>query len=302
LRTIGTRGCGRFSLPVSIKNDLQAGGKLFCETAREAVLSWNTLAPEGELFVRILRAHQPDSDWLPHAKWSRTGRHSFSAKDHDLIIETDVVRSSQPFDGMEVTAQGVDFALLALATPTYNTPSAGYAKSGIKLDVPLRTQYVEQERGWCSPAALSMLNAFHGHDIDVAATARSVFDFAYNGTGNWAFNTAFSGTLGLRAVVAYLRNLDHAAHFLARGIPLGLSYSWNGDELPGAPIEHSDGHLVALCGFNDNGDCLINDPAAPGVAVVYPRAAIENIWQRNKGIAYIVAPPDNRDLEALING
>ncbi|MBC5815693.1 MAG: C39 family peptidase [Candidatus Eremiobacteraeota bacterium] len=298
--TIGTRGCGRFNLPVSIKND-PAGGKLFCEPTREAVLSWNTLAPEGELFVRILRAHQPDSEWLPHAKWSRTGRHSFSAKDHDVVIETDVVTSSQPFDGIEVAAQDVDFRLLALATPVHNTPSAAYAKPGIKLDVPPRTQYVEQERGWCSPAALSMLNAFHGHDFDVAATARGVFDFAYNGTGNWAFNIAFSGSLGLCAVVAYLRNLDHAASFLARGIPLALSYSWSGDELPGAPLEHSDGHLVALCGFTDSGDCVINDPAAPGVAVVYPRAAIEKIWLRNKGIAYVVAPAVSRDLEALIN-
>lgn len=265
------------------------------------MLSWNTQAPEGELFVRILRAHQPHSPWLPHAKWSRTGRHSFSAKDHDVIIETDVITSAQPFDGIEVAAQGVAFALLALATPVRNAPSATYAKPGLRLEVPERSQYVQEERGWCSPAALAMINAFYGHDIDVASTARGVFDFAYNGTGNWAFNTAFSGSLGLRAVVAYLRNLDHAARFLTRGIPLALSYSWSGDELPGAPVEHSDGHLVTLCGFDASGDCIINDPAAPGVRVLYPRGAIENIWLRNKGVAYVVAPADTHDLEALIN-
>lgn len=265
------------------------------------MLSWNTQTPEGELFVRILRAHQPDSPWLPHAKWSRTGRHSFSAKDHDVIIETDVITSGQPFDGIEAGAQGVDFALLALATPAYNTSSAPYSKPGFQLDVQELSQYVQEERGWCSPAALAMINAFHGHDIDVASTARGVFDFAYNGTGNWAFNAAFSGSLGLRAVVAYLRNLDHAASFLARGIPLALSYSWAGDELLGAPLEHSEGHLAVLCGFTDGGDCIVNDPAAPDVRVVYPRAALEKIWLRNKGVAYVVAPPDAPDLEALIN-
>ncbi len=34
----------------------------------------------------------------------------------------------------------------------------------------------------------------------------------------------------------------------------------------------------------------INDPAAPNVRVVYPRNAIERIWQRNEGVAYVIAP------------
>jgi hypothetical protein len=48
--------------------------------------------------------------------------------------------------------------------------------------------------------------------------------------------------------------------------------------------------LVVLRGFTENGDCAINDPAAPGVSVVYPRRAIEAIWQRNNGVAYVIAP------------
>ena len=45
-----------------------------------------------------------------------------------------------------------------------------------------------------------------------------------------------------------------------------------------------------LSGFTENGDCAMNDPAAPNVRVVYPRSAIEAIWQRNNGVAYVVAP------------
>jgi hypothetical protein len=45
-----------------------------------------------------------------------------------------------------------------------------------------------------------------------------------------------------------------------------------------------------LCGFTRSGECAINDPAAPNVRMVYPRAAIENVWQRNEGVAYLVAP------------
>jgi hypothetical protein len=159
------------------------------------------------------------------------------------------------------------------------------------LDVPARSQYVvEEERGWCSPTALSMLHAYFGLDHDVATTARAVFDRAYNGTGNWSFNVAYSGSLGLRAAVVYLRNLEHAQRFIQAGIPLAISYSWKAGELPGAPIEHSDGHLVVLSGFTANGDCAVNDPAAPHVRMVYPRASIDSIWQRNMGIAYAVAP------------
>ncbi len=157
--------------------------------------------------------------------------------------------------------------------------------------MPPRTQYVNEERGWCSPASLSMVHAFFGHDFDVASTARAIFDYAYNGTGNWAFNVAFSGELGLQAVVAYLDDLDHARRFLERGVPVIMSYSWRAGELPGAPIEHSDGHIAVLRGFDTEGNCLINDPAHPKVRVTYPREAIERIWQRNKGVSYIVAPP-----------
>jgi hypothetical protein len=135
-----------------------------------------------------------------------------------------------------------------------------------------------------------MVNAYHGIDRAVEETARAVLDRAYNGTGNWAFNTAYSGSLGLRAAVAYLQNLDQAARLIERNLPIVISYSWREGELPGAPLPHSDGHLVVLRGFTENGDCAINDPAAPAVRAVYPRSAIEAIWQRNNGVAYVIAP------------
>lgn len=265
--------------------------RLTFEPAREGVLSWNTFADRGTIEFRLLRAHTPATQWLPYAQWTTDGRKSFSTKHAGVTVDVDVIRSSQRFDGIEVRAPGVEFNAVYFAMPERGEPSLPYAAQARILDVPARSQFVvEGERGWCSPTALSMLNAYHGLDFEVAATARAVFDRAYNGTGNWSFNVAFSGSLGLRAAVVYLRNLDHAARFIDAGIPIAISYSWKGDELPGAPIEHSDGHLSVLCGFTENGDCAMNDPAAPNVRVVYPRRAIENIWQRNNGVAYAVAP------------
>lgn len=261
------------------------------EPAREGVLSWNTFSESGAIAFRLLRAHEPATPWLSHVEWSAQGRRSFSPEHEDVRVEIDVIRSAQPFDGIDVRAQGVEFKALAFATPVRNEPSMPYIGQARILDVPARSQFVvEGERGWCSPTSLSMLNAYHGIDYDVAATARAVFDRAYNGTGNWSFNVAFSGNLGLRAAVVYLRNLDHAQRLIEAGIPVAISYSWSGGELPGAPIEHSDGHLAVLCGFTANGDCAVNDPAAPHLRVVYPRAAIERVWLRNRGVAYAVAP------------
>jgi hypothetical protein len=266
--------------------------RLFFEATRDGVLSWNTHAPAGRLAFRVLRARTPASDWLDHSEWRPAGAKSLSPARDGISVDVDVIRAGQPFDGIEVRAPGVRFELLAFSAPVRTRPSLPYARTSFILDVPARSQYAEEpnERGWCSPAALTMIHAYHGVDSPVAQTARGVFDRAYNGTGNWSFNVAYSGRLGFRAVVAHLCNLDHAQRLIERNLPLAISYSWGPGELPGAPLDRSDGHLAVLCGFTREGDCAVNDPAAPNVRVVYPRGAIERIWQRNDGIAYVVAP------------
>lgn len=286
---------------LAFRTDVGELAALTFEAAREGVLSWNTFSESGSLAFRLLRAHVPATPWLTHVEWSAEGRKSFSPAHEDVSVDIDVIRAAQPFDGIEVRAPGVDLNALAFATPVRNEPSMPYIGEARILDVPARSQYVvEGERGWCSATSISMLHAYYGIDYDVPSTARAVFDRAYNGTGNWSFNVAFSGNLGLRAAVVYLRNLDHAQRLIEAGIPVAISYSWSGDELPGAPLEHSDGHLVVLCGFTANGDCAVNDPAAPNLRVVYPRAALERIWLRNKGVAYAVAPA-GLDFVSIVN-
>lgn len=264
------------------------------EPAREGVFSWNSFSERGVIELRLLRAGKPDSPWFKYAQWNPGARQSFSAQMDScgVRVDVDVLRATEPFDGLEVRAEGVEFRALSFASPAHQRPSLPYLGEARILDVPPRSQYVvEGERGWCSAATLSMIHAFHGIDNTVQQTARAIFDSAYNGTGNWSFNVAFSGALGLRAAVVYLRNLDHAQRLVDGGIPLAISYSWVDGELPGAPVEHSDGHLAVLCGFTAQGDCAMNDPAAPNVRVVYPRTAIERLWQRSGGVAYVIAQP-----------
>lgn len=273
--------------------------RLHFEPARGGVLSWNTHTPAGRVQFRLLRAGTPASDWLDLAEWRPGGAKSFSPEHDGTRVDVDVIAAVQPFDGIDVRAIDVDFELVAFSSPVRSQPSLPYGREALILDVPALSQYStsstlfragSNDRGWCSPASLAMIHAYHGIDRSVEDTAQNVFDRAYNGTGNWAFNVAFSGRLGLRGVVAHLRNLEHAQRLIERNLPLAISYSWSEGELPGAPLAHSDGHLAVLCGFTRDGDCAINDPAAPNVRVVYPRASLERIWQRNEGVAYVIAP------------
>jgi hypothetical protein len=281
----------------------RGGATLFFEPTRTGVLSWNTLTPKGRIAFRLLS----DGDWLDHSEWQSDAATSLSPAHAGTNVEVDVISALQPFDGIEVRAPGVQFELLAFSAPVHSRPSLPYARDAFILDVPARSQYpstkpTKEERGLCSPASLSMIHAYHGIDLPLEQAALGVFDRAYNGTGNWAFNVAYSGRLGFRAVVAHLRNLDHAQRLIERNLPLAISYSWGPGELPGAPLPHSDGHLAVLCGFTCGGDCAINDPAAPNVRVVYPRTAIERIWQRNDGIAYVVAPVGVEFADVLAGG
>jgi hypothetical protein len=167
------------------------------------------------------------------------------------------------------------------------------------LNVPAISQYdpaYPHERGWCSPAALTMLLEYWGFPQALPDVAQAVYDDAYGGTGNWTFNTAYASSLGLCAAVVHLDGLDHAGLFLAAGIPLALSFAWrNRNELPGAALESSTGHLAVLRGFSANGDPHVNDPAQTEVPTIYPRAALDRLWRAHGGIAYVLVPADRAD-------
>lgn len=273
--------------------DVGGSTKLNFDVTTSGVLSWNTHASEGRIAFRLLRDDVPTTPFLDLMTWSESGRRSFSPQHDDVRVDTDVIRASAPFDGIEVAAD-VAFDQLAFSAPyprgDYGVSTFGGDSARI-LDVAARSQFVvEGERGWCSPTSLAMVHAYHGIDLTTEGTADAVYDTAYGGTGNWSFNAAYSGVLGFRASVAHLRDLEHARRLIELGLPIAISYSWHGDDLPGAPVEHSDGHFVVLTGFTESGDCAVNDPAHPQLKVVYPRAAIERIWLRAGGVAYAVAP------------
>jgi hypothetical protein len=269
-----------------------------------AVVSWNTDAPSGGIAVIAHRTDGSVSEPLLYARWSASERRSLGGADAKTRVETDVVQSDVPLSGIGV-ASTVELDAVAVTVPPPPDARVARRTHAAMLDVPKFSQYLAahpDQRGWCSAASLAMLLRYHGVKAAVPAVARGVFDTAYGGTGNWAFNAAYAGSRGLRGVVAYLRGIDHVAAFVDAGLPVAISISWKPGELPGAPLEHSDGHLLVVRGV-DATQVAVNDPAHAAVATRYPRAALDLVFRSAGGIAYLVAPRERtNELVALANG
>jgi hypothetical protein len=191
------------------------------------------------------------------------------------------------------------------------------------LDVPTYSQevhtgdYPQWDGGgeaWCSPTSTSMVVAYWGtgptpedygwvlaDDPDhpdpwVDHAARHTYDYNYDGAGNWPFNTAYAGTFGLESFVTRLRSLTEAEQFVKAGIPVVVSVSFKESKLDGAGYS-TNGHLMTIVGFTEDGDVVVNDPAShllpsdDEVRVTYDREQLENAWiGHTGGISYIIHP------------
>lgn len=218
-------------------------------------------------------------------------------------------RSASP----SVDMVGAVASRLPSGTPAVSAPGVG---RGIVLDVPRYSQMIHrgdfEEYGgggeaWCSPTSVAMVLAYYdslpgaadyawvgsGHvDPWVDEVARRTYDKAYEGTGNWSFNTAYAATRTGHAMVTKLRSLREAEDLVAAGIPVVASISFASGALGGAPISSSRGHLLVIVGFTDSGDVVVNDPAAStrsGVRRTYDRAQFEAAWlPASGGLAYLI--------------
>lgn len=193
---------------------------------------------------------------------------------------------------------------------------------GVVLDVPALSQQVHcghypQWGGggkvWCSPTSVAMVLRYWavGPDADELAWvdppvdaivdhgARNSWDYAYRGAGNWPFGTAYAARYGLRAWATALRSLRDAEEWIASGVPLVISLAHAPGELDGAGY-HTEGHLMVVIGFTEDGDVVVNDPASHELAsndevrVTYRRDQLERLWlEHSRGACYIILPVDH---------
>lgn len=210
-------------------------------------------------------------------------------------------------------------------------PSTPGGAEGVELAVPRYSQQIHAGQykayggggdAWCSPTSNEMIDEFWGAhptaadlswvdpsyaDPTVDYAARETYDYRYQGTGNWPFNTGYAAHYGLDGEVVQLRNTGDLEQLVAAGIPVAISVAFDKGELTGADYSTA-GHLMVVVGFTASGDFIVNDPFSASDAAVrhiYPRAQLENIWLRtywtradgskgygSGGVAYVITPHD----------
>lgn len=291
-----------------------------------AVVSWNADTPPGTWIEVLARARVAgrDTKFYNLGVWasdrSTVQRHSVKGqRDADGTVAVDtLVLSDQnpPADAVQLKVRlfsarpgeaspAVRLAAVATSPPSRRpaTASAGDpTRWGRILEVPPCSQRAYPDGGevWCSPTSTSMVLGYWSTDPGpceprVRAAVDGVYDWVFDGYGNWPFNTAYAATGGLEAYVARFSGLDQAEAWIAAGVPVVMSYAWTPGALPGAPVSSSEGHLGVLVGFDASGDPVVNDPAGASdgdVRRTYPRAQFEALWQEHSGgTAYLMYPP-----------
>jgi hypothetical protein len=291
---------------------------------KDAIASWNAITPAGSWLEVQFRAQYGTrwSKWYVLGIWaadtSTVARHSVNAQgDTDGFVATDTFVSSNKKETTNkfqlklrlFSADGSALPAVQNASLAYSTEppkSAGVSAGnpalwGKLLDVPECSQMVYPDGGevWCSPTSTSMVLGYLNHDTGpceprVRAAVEGVYDWIYNGHGNWPFNTAYAATFGYESYVARFTSLAKAEEFIAAGIPVIMSIAWGKGDLTGSGVDSTNGHLLVLVGFDASGNPTINDPASPTddtVQRTYLRSEFEPLWlQASGGTVYLIYP------------
>ncbi|MBU0926947.1 MAG: C39 family peptidase [Spirochaetes bacterium] len=276
------------------------------------------------------------SSWRTMGAWapgeSTVRRHSVEGQDDAAArVSTDTFEPRLPADAFQArfylfAATGPGGEPIPAAMPAVRAFSLAYsdpkpAAESIEPSAPLEdprvarglvlgavprcSQMVYPNGGnvWCSPTSVSMVLGYWRGDQGpcesrVRAAVAGVYDHVYEGHGNWSFNAAYAGSIpGMEAYVARFSGLDRLEPWIAAGVPVVLSVSWNNDEgrlMTGAPVAKTDGHLTTLVGFDDDGNAVMNEPASPSNETVrrtYDREELEVRWlSASGGVAYVIFP------------
>jgi hypothetical protein len=294
---------------------------------QEAIASWNAFTPPGS-WIEVQFSARYGTRW---SKWYVLGiwasgystikRHSVRLQgDTDGFVAVDTFVSSNKKE----TTNAFQLKILLfskdkIAIPSVQNASVAYSTSAPKTAVasspgrsmpitlphaiPQCSQMVYPDGGevWCSPTSTSMvLGYWNSNSTASCATLVSdavdgVYDWIYDGHGNWPFNTAYAATKNLEGYVARFTSLKQAEEFIAAGVPVVMSIAWDKGDLTGADIASTNGHLLLLVGFDAQGNPIVNDPASPsdGAAVqhTYLRSEFEPLWlQASGGTVYLIYP------------
>ena len=286
----------------------------------EIIPSWVAATPDGSWIEVDLRVQQNER-WSPFyrmAVWDEARDHSrrqsFGMQRDDLgHVATDTLVLHAPIDAIQPRLllhgeSSVRALRLCVSAPSEEASFVA-PNACPEIHVPLRSQMIYPNGGevWCSPTSVTMVLAywyertrvpqlapFTALDAIPNITVPGVYDPAYEGHGNWSFNTAFAARYGMNAYVTRFGSLRELEPWLQAGMPVVISVSWKEGTLQNACLPSSNGHLLVVTGFDADGNATVADPAAreiAGVRRLYRADELERAWQTNSsGTAYIIHP------------
>jgi hypothetical protein len=283
----------------------------------EIILSWNVRA-EDDGGIYITMSLSPDStNWFDfyYQTWGGIDRDTLPVPDipskiKDIgYLDEDIIRLKQPMQFYQFTVHtyaGKDGWLLFDRAAVCYTKTDGtkrelkkyapteYAITPVNLAVPYRSQ------GWlpdsisgktCSPTSVGMVLNYYNLDYSTIEVARATYDKYNDIYGNWPYNAQAAYILGMkRTWIARHNSFKELAGELADGKPVVISIAVDYDQkLTGAPYKTTDGHLIVVRGFDQDGNVLVNDPAARDIEhgmVTYNIDELTNVWVGHDGVAY----------------
>ncbi|MDF2697650.1 MAG: hypothetical protein K0S65_6033 [Labilithrix sp.] len=244
-------------------------------------------------------------------------RHSVEGQaDANGDVATDTLELTRSADALRITtvlfSENAETpslrAVSAIATTKAGSAAAATREPlalGKVLAVPKRSQMIYPDGGevWCSPTSTSMLLGYWADTLGADGlretppeAAGRCLDHVYDGTGNWAFNTAHAAAMDggrLHGAVTRLSSFGQVEPLIHAGVPVAISVRYGDGELTHSPVLSTAGHLIVVRGFAANGDVVCNDPAFGSdatVEVTYDRAELTKAWQHALGTTYLVWP------------
>ena len=278
----------------------------------ELVGSWNAEVPSGNSLQMEARV-QINNRWTPwFVLGTQKGSFFFSHKSEKksvlAFVDIDTLKLKENSHSFQYrilfSSLKKPTILKLLAVNVSNAKGLNHAPQPFKpgpwvreLKVQARSQMLEEKKyrhDVCSPTSLGMVLDYWKIPLKTAKIAEAVRDQTSLNFGDWTFNTAFAGSFNLVSYVSRLNDLAEVEKEIAQGRPVIASVSFKAGELPKAPIKKTAGHLLVITGFTQNGDVIVNDPAAPNISSVrrvYPRLEFDKAWRINKrGLVYLISP------------
>ncbi len=288
----------------------------------EVLVSWNLNLPSNVSYaVDVAVGTRFDDSWSPWMLIDQLGPNLVDEKPNKQFdggkVDVDYFVSEQRFDRLRVrlrllgqVKQSISYKMERMNVtlsdttrradswqpelPSVSEPSRdAYTR---RLPVPHRSQYTGRSelRGRiCSPTSLSMVLAYHGIDKPTATVVEACLDPVHDIYGNWPRNIAAAFQLGAPGYLTRINDWAVVQQHIAAGRPVIASIRFDRPELiKAAPYKMTNGHLIVICGFDEDGNVFVNDSAVASEEEgrrTYDRAQLEAAWfGGSAGVTYVL--------------